>query len=500
MEQVVVQLNDHSEMRVFADDGVAWELREHFAYFVPGYKFMPKFQSLQWDGKIRIFDYTRRVLPVGLLPRLMTFCEERGYELTYEESDYGSPGEHDKINPKEVMNFIKSLKLTAGGNPISPHDYQFNAVCKAIEERRLILKSPTGSGKSLIIYILLRWFQAHREDKLLIIVPTTSLVDQMYSDFDDYSTLDTEWNVKYEVHRIYSGKEKTNVSEHIYVSTWQSIFRLPKTWFEQFGTIIGDEAHNFSAQSLIKSMGKSRNAINRIGTTGTLSNSKTNQLVLEGVFGKVIPVIKTTTLQKRGILAPIEIHVLDLIWPDEVRQSFGKVNYQQEIDWLVRNEQRNKFLCNLALDLDDNTLLMFKFVQKHGKILHEMIKEKTKHRCFFVSGEVDKADREAIRHIVETQKKCTINASMGTFAEGINIKNLHNIIFGSPSKSQIKILQAIGRTLRVADNGKTARVYDCIDHLDNGSRRNYALLHGEERLRIYKREGFNVIRHKVYMK
>jgi superfamily II DNA or RNA helicase len=496
---VRVKLDNHSKIKVDSDKGILWELREEFSFFVPGYKFMPAFRA-GWDGKIRLFDYKTQSLPAGLYPRLVKYCNKWKYDIELVESDYGEPGAKTKVNPKKVMEFIKSLNLSSKGKPIEVRDYQFDAICRAIQDRRLLLLSPTGSGKSLIIYVLMRWWMAERTDKCLVIVPTTSLVEQMYSDFEDYSHLDKNWNAKDELHKIYSGKEKTNVHEDIYISTWQSIYKLPKTWFEQFGTIFGDEAHGFKSSSLTKSMEKSTNAINRVGTTGTLDGTQTNQLVLEGVFGPVVKVTTTKTLQDKGSLNKSEIHIIDLIYPDEVRQSFGKVPYQSEIDWIVRNQERNKFIRNLALGLDFNTLLLFQFVEKHGKVLHEMIKEKTKHRAFYVSGEVDKSDREAIRHIVENQKKSTITASLGTFSTGINIKNLHNIIFASPSKSQIKVLQSIGRGLRLSENGEITRIYDIVDHLNWGSRKNYAIRHAEERIKIYEKEGFKVIRHKVYMK
>lgn len=265
---VRVKLDNHSKIKVDSDKGILWELREEFSFFVPGYKFMPAYRA-GWDGKIRLFDYKTQTLPVGLYPKLVKYCEKWKYNIDIVESDYGIPFKKIKVDPAEVMKFIESLNLSSKGKPIQVRDYQFNAICRSIQDQRLLLLSPTGSGKSLIIYVLMRWWMSQREDKCLVIVPTTSLVEQMYSDFEDYSLLDKNWNAKDELHKIYSGKEKTNVHEDVYISTWQSIYKLPKTWFEQFGTIFGDEAHGFKSNSLTKSMEKSTNAINRVGTTGT---------------------------------------------------------------------------------------------------------------------------------------------------------------------------------------------------------------------------------------
>lgn len=496
-DKVTVELLNHSKFRVHSDKGIAWGLREEFSFFVPGYKWMPKYRAGIWDGKIRIFDYNHRTMPAGLFKKFQNYCKTYNIEIDHEDVGYGIAGQKDKVDPKEVMEFITSLKLHSKSKPIKIRDYQFNAVCKAIEDKRVLLLSPTGSGKSLIIYILMRWFQSKREDKTLVIVPTTSLVEQMYSDFEDYSSHDETWNAKDELHKIYSGQEKTNVHNPIFISTWQSIYKLPRTWFEQFGVVFGDEAHGFKAQALTKSMDKAWNAEYRIGTTGTLDGTETNKLVLEGVFGKVVRVTTTKKLQEKDTLAQLGIKVLDIHYPDDVKADFGSVTYQQEIDWLVRNEARNKFIRNLALDCDGNTLVLFQFVEKHGKVLYDMIRDQANHRVFFVAGEVDKADREAIRHIVETQKKSTIVASLGTFSTGVNIKELHNLILPTPSKSNIKVLQSIGRSLRKSERGIHSTMYDFIDHLNTGKRENYSLQHGKHRLKIYQDEGFKVTRHKV---
>ena len=265
-----------------------------------------------------------------------------------------------------MYEFIESLKLSSKGKKIDVYDYQFKAIYESIRDRRLLLLSPTGSGKSLIIYCILRWWASRRDDKLMVIVPTTSLVEQMYKDFEDYATLDNSWDVTEWCHRIYSGKEKVNVYHRIFISTWQSIYKLPRTWFEQFGTIIGDEAHLFTANSLTKSMDKAINAENRIGTTGTLDGTKTNELVLQGVFGPTRRVTKTKKLQDEGKLAKIdEISMIKLIYSDEIRKNFGKQTYQNEIEWLIQQESRNKYITKLAKSLKGNSLVVFQLSLIH---------------------------------------------------------------------------------------------------------------------------------------
>ena len=360
-------------MHVGCDFGIANELSDFFSFFVPGYKYMPAFRNKVWDGKIRLFNVQSNEIHVGLYPFIKDFCAKRNYEIELsDENNYGSPDDKEVIDPKEIMNFVSSLEIKSRGKPIEIRDYQFNAVCHALHNKRSVLVSPTGSGKSLIIYILIKYYLSMLNSniqKVLIIVPTTSLVDQMYADFADYGM-----NVEEGCHKIYSGKEKMTNAGTV-ISTWQSIYKLPGKWFEQFGCIIGDECHGFKSKSLNSIMNKAREAEYRFGTTGTLDGTQTHELVLQGLFGRIYNVTTTKKLQDNDTLAKLFINVIVLKYTEEIRKSRGKQTYQDEIDYIVRNESRNKFIRNLATTQTGNTLVLFQFVEKHGKILFDMIRD-----------------------------------------------------------------------------------------------------------------------------
>ena len=480
---------------VDCDPGIAQGLSEYFSFFVPGYKYMKLYKRKIWDGKIRLFNVNSHELPAGLYPFVEEFCKRNNYSLLTKSSDYGSLLDKDKQDPNLIYEHIKDLSLTSRGEPIEIRDYQFDAVMKALNLNRCVLLSPTGSGKSLIIYCLSQiWlkyltdgFRYPHAGRVLIVVPTTSLVEQMQKDFVDYGMGERG------IHKIYSGKDKDNIDSSIVISTWQSIYKLPKEWFDQFGMVIGDECHGFKSKSLTDIMNKCTEAKYRIGTTGTLDNAQVHHLVLQGLFGKIHRVTTTRALQDNNTLAKLDINIIMLKYSEEIRKSLGKMTYQDEIDWIVRNNSRNTFIRNLALDADGNTLVLFNFVDKHGKPLFDMINDKVEEgrKVFYVSGEVETSDREAIREITEKQKNAIIVASLGTFSTGINIKNLHNIVFASPSKSQIKVLQSIGRGLRKADDGRNTRLFDIADDLHSKGKKNYALVHSEERVKIYNKEKFN---------
>lgn len=472
---------------VDTDFGILQEMSEFFSFFVPGYKFMPAFRNKMWDGKIRLLNVQTRELNVGLFDKLKVFAADRNYAVELVETEYGIPNSRNKL-PDDLAESFKAMN-----KEFELRDYQFNAVSHGIKNKRAILLSPTGSGKSFIIYNLMQWYLGTHEDKVLVVVPTTSLVEQMKSDFELYGM-----NIDDSLHTIYSGKDK-NTDKRVIVSTWQSIYKLSPSWFHQFGAIFGDECHGFKSKSLSSIMNKSINAEYRFGTTGTLDGTQTHKLVLEGLFGPVHRVTTTKKLQDNDTLAALKINVLLLKYKEETRKELNIPKYQQEIDFIVKHEKRNKFITNLALTQKGNTLVLFNFVEKHGQPLYQLIREKAHEdrKVFFVSGGTDTTDREAIRKIVEKQHDAIIVASLGTFSTGINIRNLHNIVFASPSKSQIRVLQSIGRGLRKSDNDETTKLFDIADDLNVNGKPNYTLTHSAERVKIYKKEEFDVKIHQI---
>lgn len=292
-------------------------------------------------------------------------------------------------------------------------------------------------------------------------------------------------------------------SPNLIISTWQSLYKLPKEYFEQFDFIIGDEAHLFKAQSLTTIMSSCTNARYRIGLTGTLDGTKTHKLVLEGLFGPVEQVTTTRKLIDSGKVADFEIKCLVLKHDDAICKEMKGKEYKDEIAYLVLNESRNKFIKNLALSLGTNTLILYQYVDKHGKILYDLIagaKNIKDRKVFFIHGGVDAEMREEVRRITEEEKDAIIVASYGTFSTGINIKNLHNIIFASPSKSRVRNLQSIGRGLRQSEGKDKATLYDIADDLRVGKHMNFTLRHFVERVKIYNDEKFDYKLYKIGLK
>lgn len=484
MADIILEKKNEVYLRAVCDPSIAQEISDHFTFDVPGAKFHPLYRNKMWDGKVRLYSMFTKELYIGLKSYLEHFCEVNEYVISYD----GYKETADSADYETVKKFCEGLNLTSKDKPIEIRDYQIDAVHKAINDGRRLLLSPTGSGKSLIIYCLLRWHQQF-DRRQLILVPTTSLVEQMYSDFQDYSSLNG-WKASYNCSRIYAGHDK-NSDMPVIISTWQSIYQMPKKYFEDFQVVFGDEAHLFKAKSLTSIMSKMVKTPYRIGTTGTLDGTKTHKLVLEGLFGPVYRVTTTRDLMDSKQLADLKIYGIVLEYPDEVKKANKELKYQEEMDFLVSYNPRNKFIRNLTLDQKGNTLVLFQFVEKHGQILYDMIWAKNDDRTvFFIHGGTDTEQREEARRITENETNAIIIASYGTFSTGINIKNLHNIIFASPSKSRIRNLQSIGRGLRRGDEKVQCKLYDIGDDMTWKSRKNFTLLHMIERIKIYADEQF----------
>ena len=456
--QVIVSKVDECFRKVHCDDGLARDLYDFFSFTVPNAKFMPSYKNKYWDGKVRLFSIKTHKIYIGLLPYVDEFCRERGFEFSGIEDVIG-----EKTDTQDLEEFAKNLNL-----PFAPREYQLEAFITAIKYGRQLLLSPTASGKSLIIYLLARYYNK----KTVIIVPTTNLVEQMTKDFIDYG-------YEERICKIYHGQEVFDAP--ITITTWQSFSKAPKEVMQSFDMVVGDEAHLFKATTLKGILEKMKSTAIRIGTTGTLDGSEVHRLQLEGLFGPVKKVISSSELMEQGTIAQINIDCLILEHPKQ-----KKGTYAEEMDYLVSCKARNKFITNLVASLKGNTLVLFQYVEKHGEVLYPMLEKKVK-ELHYVYGGTDTEDRESVRELVENAKESVILASYGTFSTGINIKKIDNVVFASPSKSRIRNLQSIGRGLRKAEGKDNMRLFDIADDLKCN---NYTLAHLKERINIYNEENF----------
>jgi len=493
MADIILEQIDSVYCRVWCERGVSQELCDYFTFKVPGAQFMPSYRNKMWDGKIRLYSIHDFKLFTGLVEYVFRFAEERDYIVEFRDGK-DAWFKDQKVTEQDAINFFeKVLDPHSEGKRLTPRAHQIEGLVHALRKKRCLLISPTASGKSLILYALVRFYldTLPEKKKVLIIVPTTSLVSQMCSDFADYSSEDPNWKANDHCHMIFSGRSKTS-EKRVIVSTWQSIYKMKGDYFKDFGAVLGDECHLFKAQSLKSIMTKLKKCDYRVGMTGTLDGTKTHKLVIEGLFGPAKKVVSTKELMDKDLLAKLSIDCILLKYPEVERKACRKLTYNEEIDFLVGYEWRNNFIRDLALSLKGNTLVLYRLVAKHGRELHKSIEKaaRTGRKVFFVYGGTEVIQREEIRRITEKENDAIIVASYGTFSTGINIKRLHNIIFASPSKSRIRILQSLGRSLRKGDRKELAKLFDIADDLHWKKRKNFTLKHFIDRVLLYNAEEF----------
>lgn len=502
MSDILVEKINESQVRVTSnEESTQRELYDYFTFEEPGAKYSEHFRKHHWDGKTHLLHKRFHTLPSGLVLYVKSFAKDNGYSVEV------AP-ELEVMNNfslQEAEDYIKAVQL-----PMEARDYQVLGFTKAIRYKRAVLVSPTASGKSLMMYLIARYLLEHGNKRGLIIVPNINLVEQLYSDFVGYAKpqldklgLDAEPMCARVYQKIYQGHSR-HVTKPLVISTWQSIFDLEEPeFFKQFDFVIGDEAHTFKASSLKTIMGNLVNAQYRIGTTGTLDDFKIHRLKIEGHFGPVSHITTTKALIAAGHVSDLNIKAIVLGHPQHARDTLRSVGtYAIEMDYLARCKKRNEFIKNLALSLKGNSLVLVQFIEKHGDVLYEMIAKKAGpgRQVFYVHGGTEGEQRESIRRIVEMEKDAIIVASYGVYSTGVNIKNLHNIIFASPSKSKIRVLQSIGRGLRLGTDKNTATLYDLSDDFRTGKYTNHTLKHYLERLKIYEQEGFKVSKYLVELK
>jgi superfamily II DNA or RNA helicase len=454
------------------------ELQDRFSFYIPNHKHNPKVRRGEWDGIIKLLNRSKKTIYKGLEEQIKKYCVENGYEVESNLNTKGFP-----INDQELSEFLDEISTSE----FERRPYQLEAIKTGIQNKRATFLSATSSGKSFIIYALTRFW----DKPTLIIVPTIGLVAQMKSDFKDYCG--DKWDVEANVSTIKEGESKENL-KNVTISTWQSIYKLIETdpeWFSQFELIHGDECHGAKAKALKGILEHCTHVENRYGFTGTLDGEEVNELVVEGLFGKIVKVIKAHELIDLGYASPINIKCINFQYNKASKTP--KRKYPDEISFINKHQGRLEFIVKLAAALPGNTLILFRKVEEHGKVLVEMA-EKMKRpgsKVHFIFGKISVDDREIIRAAMEQRDvPQNLYASEGTSAVGTNIKNIDNIIFASPSKSRIRVLQSIGRGLRKSKTKNVLNLFDLSDDLRKKTKNNYTYDHFMERLKMYMVEQF----------
>lgn len=485
MTTITLKKINEVHLRVICTDrGMLQDLNDFFSFYMDGYQFSPKFKARIWDGKIRLLNYASGILPIGLTSYVEYFAKINKCDLDIDPNLLDS----NDISPQQTKEFIDNLNLEINNTKIIPRMHQYLGIHYALSKKRLCLLSPTSSGKSLMAYAITRFIKDNSEGKVLIVVPTVLLVTQLYKDFIDYSS-GNDFDVETEVHRITGGCEK-NSDAGIYISTWQSISKLGVVWFSQFTGVIYDECHLLTGKSLQDISNKLKNASYRIGMSGTLVDAKANKLVIEGSTGLVKELITTKELMDKGEVAKLKIDVQFLKYTESICRGSRTLDYQAEIKAICNYSVRTKWIADMVLNMNTNSLVLFNTIE-HGKEIYKTISELTDRNVYLIYGSIAKEKREEIRMQMELEKDAILVGSYATLSTGVNVKNLHNIVFASPSKSKVRVLQSIGRGLRLHKTKKFMTLIDIVDDMSWKKHKNYSLKHFIERQEYYNTNKFD---------
>jgi len=513
----IISIKKLNSAVVFIDANpiILGELERYFKAYAPNYRFHPKYKAQFWDGFIYHFPLDTQHLNIGLLNEVYDFARGR-YKI---ETDFKQG--HD-LDPKLFKKYVEALKIQfrdRHGKLIEskPRPYQYQSVYDALTKQHINIEVPTSGGKTLISYMIARYLIA-RGLKVLMVVPTTTLVEQSYGDWFDFG-----WdNVRDNVHRIYGGQEKW-FGAPITISTWQSLYK-DQSIFEQFDALIIDEGHGAKATSLKNIANWCCNAEWRIGMSGTYPSKDSNEERSNyfNIVGSLGPIKAYTTykeMEKEGWIPKVKIMVVILKYSQQRRKEAALMitelrnqerdlkeqglpapsAYNEELDYIHNLPERNEFLINLVeKSCKGNTMILFAKKGKHGLPLKEELEKafRNKKKVVYIDGDVSTDERNMMRKKIDVEDDMILLASYGTFSTGISIKNIHNIIFASSYKSKVKVLQSIGRGLRKMEGKTKVTIYDIVDDCSIRMKNypiysNASLKHYKERIKIYEDKGLN---------
>lgn len=448
------------------------ELCEALSFEIPNKRFHPLVQSGNWDGFIRLINKMNKLMYSGLIDHAAKIATDEGHQVEIDRAYAENP-----YSVSEAEDFIKSLNA-----PHAPHDFQESAFIHSMQKQRSLILSPTSSGKSFLMYLIIMALGL----RTIIIVPSTGLIKQLTKEFQSYGYTG-------KIHWVMQGTEKSDPDAMLTISTWQSIYKEPKRYFDQYEVLLGDEVHKFDSKCLKTLMEKTVNTPYKIGVTGSLNGTKTHELVLTGLFGPVYETITTREMIDRGIASEINIKVMLFSYPQEDLKSLKVVrSYEDELQFIMSHPLRNKFIKNLAESLPGNGIILFRRVEAHGKIIKDLLEASGKKQVYYIHGQVNSDDREDIRQFAEAENGVIVLASDGTTSTGISIKNIQWMMKVNPLKSVINNVQSMGRGLRLDEKDNKLTYYDLGDELNQARTKpkGYLFDHLAERLKIYVKSKF----------
>jgi superfamily II DNA or RNA helicase len=446
------------------------EIREQFSVKNEGAFFMRK------KGMRFVADRKYFITPTGMFEPGLFFdiCKFISVSFTDVNLDI------DKEIPKVVRPTVTGVDVYDDLS-LKLRDFQSETIKNALSFGRGIIKIGTGGGKTLISASLLSTFYNYKSKKLkaLMIVPDLSLVNQTHSDFLIYK-------VPFTVTR-WTGNIEPDLSSDVIIANigiLQSKY-AENLWINDVDLVIVDETHKLKGKNKICKLVDEIKTYHKFGLTGTLPDDRGEELNIISKLGTIIYEKSSFELREEKYLTQVSIKVLDIDYTTKVPQIPGTNKYKSELEYIYTNKFRNNIINTLCKNFNNNTLILVNHIS-HGQLIYDNLKSKLQDKIvYFIRGDVDVDERDRVIKEMEVKDNIICVAISAIFSTGINVKNIHMIVFGSGGKSFIRIIQSIGRGLRLHNNKQKLTIIDIVDNLKYGG------AHGIHRKSIYDREKIN---------
>jgi len=394
-----------------------------------------------------------------------------------------SPSLTSLVKPKLIAQVPATLSLT-------PRDYQLESATLALQKGRGVVVLPTSAGKTLVIALIVSTILKEKNYNTLILVPDIQLVQQTYQDFLDYGIEESQIS-KWTGNHDFADTKIVIANNQILLSKKQD-----KDVLKNFQALVVDEVHKMASAEKISKLVKSIKCDHLFGFTGSLPENKFDVWSINRIFGSIIYSKKSIELREDKYISKVRIVALELEYkniPHFTRPSMSEptAGYEEEITWLHTNSYRNSVISKLINKLETNTLILVDRIT-HGEHMLEYLKAHTDKQVYFIQGSVEVEEREKMRQLMESTSGVVCIAISKIFSTGISIKNLHNIVFAAIGKARIKIIQSIGRSLRLHHTKQIATIFDIADVCLT-----YGYKHFEERKRLYVSENIPLITTKL---
>ena len=380
------------------------------------------------------------------------------------------------FSPKLKLDYLdKKLRLDL-------RDYQTEVVQTALKSGFGIIELATAGGKTLIMSsILENIYHQNPKFKCLLIVPDLGLVNQSFNDFKDY-------NVSF-TYSTWTGNSELDLSTNVIIANMGILqSEISDTeWTESVDLLIVDEVHKVRRGNKINDIIKKIYTIHKFGFAGTLPEEVLDQWNIFAKFGDRIYSKMSHELKSESYVTPAKVTALVINYKtgpqfERTKDSTPADEYIAELKFLLTNDFRNGVINHLVNKFDNNSLVLVDLID-HGQAIYDKITtSSTTKEVYFIRGEVEVEERKRVQTLMETQTNVCVIAISKIFSTGINIKNLHYLIFAGGGKAKVKIVQSIGRGLRLHEDKKELIIIDIADKLK------YGMQHYQKRKKLYHQE------------